>query len=104
MNLKVQISIFLLAILLISLEVFGQSRKELEQEREQLNRQISTTQRLLKKTGGSKQQSLSSLETLQAQMESRRQLFQIISGIWNSVRIGCVSSMTPLLIWKSNFS
>jgi len=76
MNLKVQISIFLLAILLISLEVFGQSRKELEQEREQLNRQISTTQRLLKKTGGSKQQSLSSLETLQAQMESRRQLFQ----------------------------
>ncbi len=76
MNLKVQTLIFLLATLLISLGLFGQSRKQLEEEREQLNRQISTTQQLLKKTGGSKQQSLSSLETLQAQMKSRRQLVQ----------------------------
>lgn len=76
MNLKVQTFIFLLATLLISLGLFGQSRKQLEQEREQLNRQISTTQQLLKKTGGSKQQSLASLETLQAQMKSRRQLVQ----------------------------
>lgn len=76
MNLKVQTFIFLLATLLISLGLFGQSRKQLEEEREQLNRQISTTQQLLKKTGGSKQQSLASLETLQAQMKSRRQLVQ----------------------------
>jgi len=48
----------------------------LEKEREQLNRQISTTEKLLEKTGGSKKQSLSSLETLQAQMRSRRQLVQ----------------------------
>ena len=41
-----------------------------------MNQQIQTTQDLLRKTDGSKKESLSALETLQAQMRSRRQLVE----------------------------
>jgi len=73
---KVQIFASLLAILLISGSLFSQSRNDLKKERARLNQQISTTQKLLDKTGGTKKQTLASLETLQAQMSSRRQLVE----------------------------
>ncbi len=76
MNPNLRTFLFLQIILLTSVGLNGQTRKELEAERSQLNRQISTTQKLLQKTGGNKKQSIASLETLQAQMESRRQLVQ----------------------------
>lgn len=67
---------FLLITLLISSSLCAQTPEELEKERAQLNQQIQTTQDLLRKTDGSKKESLSALETLQAQMRSRRQLVE----------------------------
>ena len=76
MSLNLRTYIFLLVILLINAGLYSQTRQQLERERQELNREISTTQKLLEKTGGSKKKSLASLETLRAQMNSRRQLVQ----------------------------
>ncbi len=64
--------------LMMAVGVFGQSRKELEDKRKQLLKDIERTSRLLKQTKQNKEATFSLYITLQKQIAKRRQLIKTL--------------------------
>jgi murein hydrolase activator len=58
--------------------IFAQSKKELEDKRKKIIRDIETTQRMIKKTAASKEATYDKFLALQSQIESRETLIQTI--------------------------
>jgi septal ring factor EnvC (AmiA/AmiB activator) len=74
------IPIFLFSLLLFPLSAFSQSKKELEEKRKKLLRDIEVTNTLLKKTTKSKEATYDRYVALQSQIERREKLIQNIEN------------------------
>jgi septal ring factor EnvC (AmiA/AmiB activator) len=72
--------LLLFSILLFPLSAFSQSKKELEEKRKRLIREIETTGNLLKKTTKNKESTYDRYVALQRQIESREKLIQNIEN------------------------
>jgi murein hydrolase activator len=68
----------LLALLLLPLDAFAQSKKELEDRRKKIIRDIAATEKMLQKTKANKNATYDRFLALQSQIKSREELIQTI--------------------------
>ncbi len=81
----------LLAIaLLFPISAFSQSKKELEEKRKKIIRDIQSTQRMIKKTAKTKEAAYDRYLALQSQIESREALVQTLQAEIEAVEDGIV--------------
>lgn len=78
-TLIVLFALFLGSILYSFAQFKMPNKKELEQEKKDLYKEIETAQKLLKNTQNTKNQSLQSLKVIQQQLQSRKQVIQTIT-------------------------
>jgi septal ring factor EnvC (AmiA/AmiB activator) len=67
-----------LFVLIASFSAFGQSKEELQQKKEQLQKEINNTNKLLELAKKDKVQSVNTLRTLQRKIENRTKIIQTI--------------------------
>ena len=77
--LKFSKQIIFIAIVLFAMPVFSQNKKELQEKREQIEKDIKYTNKLLKKTKKNKEKSLAYLKVLSTQLKNREELLQMLN-------------------------
>ena len=77
--LKLSKQIIFIAIVLFAMPVFSQNKKALQEKREQIEKDIKYTNKLLKKTKKNKEKSLSYLKVLSTQLKNREELLQMLN-------------------------
>ena len=77
--LKLSKQIILIAIILFAIPVFSQNKKALQGKREQIEKDIKYTNKLLEKTKKNKEKSLAYLRVLSKQLKNREQLLQMLN-------------------------
>ena len=77
--LKFSKQIIFIAILLFAMPVFSQNKKALQEKREQIEKDIKYTNKLLKKTKKNKEKSLAYLKVLSTQLKNREELLQMLN-------------------------
>ena len=77
--LKFRKQIVFIAIVLFAMPVFSQNKKELQEKREQIEKDIKYTNKLLKKTKKNKEKSLAYLKVLSTQLKNREELLQMLN-------------------------
>ena len=77
--LKFSKQIILIAIILFAIPVFSQNKKALQGKREQIEKDIKYTNKLLEKTKKNKEKSLAYLEVLSKQLKNREELLQMLN-------------------------
>ena len=77
--LKFSKQIILIAIILFAIPVFSQNKKALQGKREQIEKDIKYTNKLLEKTKKNKEKSLAYLRVLSKQLKNREQLLQMLN-------------------------
>ena len=77
--LKFSKQIIFIAIVLFAMPVFSQNKKELQEKREQIEKDIKYTNKLLKKTKKNKEKSLAYLKALSTQLKNREELLQMLN-------------------------
>ena len=77
--LKFSKQIIFIAIILFAMPVFSQNKKELQEKREQIEKDIKYTNKLLKKTKKNKEKSLAYLKVLSTQLKNREELLQMLN-------------------------
>jgi len=77
--LKLSKQIIFIAIILFAMPVFSQNKKALQEKREQIEKDIKYTNKLLKKTKKNKEKSLSYLKVLSTQLKNREELLQMLN-------------------------
>jgi len=77
--LKFSKQIIFIAIVLFAMPVFSQNKKELQEKREQIEKDIKYTNKLLKKTKKNKEKSLVYLKALSTQLKNREELLQMLN-------------------------
>ena len=77
--LKFSKQIIFIAILLFAMPVFSQNKKALQEKREQIEKGIKHTNKLLKKTKKNKEKSLAYLKVLSTQLKNREELLQMLN-------------------------
>ena len=76
---KLSKQIIFIAIILFAMPVFSQNKKALQEKREQIEKDIKYTNKLLKKTKKNKEKSLSYLKVLSTQLKNREELLQMLN-------------------------
>ncbi|MBC8266180.1 MAG: peptidoglycan DD-metalloendopeptidase family protein [Flavobacteriales bacterium] len=66
-------------LILFSLPTFSQSKKDLKEKKEQIEKDIKYTNKLLEKTKKNKEKSLTHLKTLSKQVKNREELLQMLN-------------------------
>ncbi|MEC8853429.1 MAG: hypothetical protein VYD33_03190, partial [Bacteroidota bacterium] len=77
--LKFSKQIILIAIILFAIPVFSQNKKALQGKREQIEKDIKYTNKLLEKTKKNKEKSLAYLSVLSKQLKNREELLQMLN-------------------------
>ena len=77
--LKLSKQIIFIAIILFAIPVFSQNKKALQEKREQIDKDIKYTNKLLKKTKKDKEKSLEYLKVLSTQLKNREELLQMLN-------------------------
>ena len=77
--LKFSKQIVFIAIVLFAMPVFSQNKKALQEKREQIEKDIKYTNKLLKKTKKNKEKSLAYLKVLSTQLKNREELLQMLN-------------------------
>ena len=77
--LKFSKQIILIAIILFAIPVFSQNKKALQEKREQIEKDIKYTNKLLEKTKKNKEKSLAYLRVLSKQLKNREELLQMLN-------------------------
>ena len=77
--LKFSKQIILIAIILFAITVFSQNKKVLQGKREQIEKDIKYTNKLLEKTKKNKEKSLAYLGVLSKQLKNREELLQMLN-------------------------
>ena len=77
--LKFSKQIILIAIILFAIPVFSQNKKALQGKREQIEKDIKYTNKLLEKTKKNKEKSLAYLRVLSKQLKNREELLQMLN-------------------------
>ena len=77
--LKFSKQIIFIAIVLFAMPVFSQNKKALQEKREQIEKDIKYTNKLLKKTKKNKEKSLAYLKALSTQLKNREELLQMLN-------------------------
>ncbi|MBL7806529.1 MAG: hypothetical protein JNN28_01870, partial [Saprospiraceae bacterium] len=78
----------LLAVLTAPVSLFAQSKKDLEEKRKKIIRDIETTQRMIKKTAKTKETTYDRYIALQSQIQSREALIQTLEAEITSAEDG----------------
>ena len=71
-----RLSLWLLLLLFLPLSAFSQSKKDLEEKRKKIIRDIQATERMIKKTAKTKEATFDRFVALQSQIERREALIQ----------------------------
>ena len=71
--------IILIAIILFAIPVFSQNKKSLQEKKEQIEKDIKYTNKLLEKTKKNKEKSLAYLRVLSKQLKNREELLQMLN-------------------------
>jgi len=77
--LKLSKQIIFIAIILFAIPVFSQNKKALQEKREQIDKDIKYTNKLLTKTKKDKEKSLEYLNVLSTQLKNREELLQMLN-------------------------
>jgi len=77
--LKFSKQIILIAIILFTIPVFSQNKKALQEKKEQIEKDIKYTNKLLKQTKKNKEKSLAYLKVLGTQLKNREELLQMLN-------------------------
>jgi len=77
-NIKLVVVCSLLAFALLPLQMLGQSKKELEEKRKKIIRDIAATEKMIKKTRQNKEAAYDRFLALQSQINSRESLIQTL--------------------------
>ncbi len=86
----------LLVLLLLSNTAFSQSKKDLEDKRKRLLRDIQTTERMIQKTSKTKESTYDRYVALQSQIESREALIQNLQEEISDAEIGIQRNQTVI--------
>ena len=89
-------SLLLVLLLFVPLALFAQSKKELEEKRKKIIRDIKTTERMIKKTAQTKEAAYDRFLALQKQIESREALIRNIQAEIEAAEDGIERNQTVI--------
>lgn len=91
-----RISLLLLLLLLLPVSAFSQSKKDLEEKRKKIIRDIQATERMIKKTAKTKEATYDRFVALQSQIESREALIQNLQAEIEAAEDGIVRNQVVI--------
>ena len=92
----VRLSLLLLLLLFLPISAFSQSKKDLEEKRKKIIRDIQATERMIKKTAKTKEATYDRFVALQSQIESREALIQNLQAEIEAAEDGIVRNQVVI--------
>jgi len=91
-----RLSLLLLLLLFLPVSAFSQSKKDLEEKRKKIIRDIQATERMIKKTAKTKEATYDRFVALQSQIESREALIQNLQAEIEAAEDGIVRNQVVI--------